>query len=476
MARATLGVIVTNRNFFADSLVISGRQSLLDALEKLDIEPIILEEGTTPLGAVESRFDAQECAQLFKRYQDNIEGVLVSLPNFGNEKGVADALRLADLKVPILVHAFPDTVQELTVAGRRDAFCGKISVTNNLYQYGLRFSLTEQHTLDPQSSEFEGEILKFIQVCKVVNGLRNARLGAIGARPNAFNTVRFSEKLYEAQGIDVSTADLSEIIGQAEKISDQDQVLATTVEQIESYAYAKAVPPTSLRKMAKLKIVIDRWMQENQINATAIQCWDSIQRNYGINACVLMSMMSDKLMPSACETDISGALSMYALTLASNLPAALVDWNNNYEMERNRCILFHCGNWAKSLIPDAEIISAEILGYTLGSENTWGAVQGRVQEGPMTFARIDTDERHGRIHSYVGEGRFTNDPLSKISGSHAVVEVTDLQGLLRHICAHGFAHHCAVTKAKVALIFYEAFNNYLDWEVHFHERSGLLNP
>lgn len=470
MTRATLGVIVTNRNFFADSLVISGRRALLDSLRKLDIEPIIVEDKTTPMGVVESRSDAQRCARLFREHQDKIEGVLVSLPNFGNEKGVADTLRLSDLNVPILVHAFPDTVQELTVAGRRDAFCGKISVTNNLYQYGLRFSLTEQHTLDPQSHEFEGEIFKFIQVCKVVNGLRNARLGAIGARPNAFNTVRFSEKLYEAQGIDVSTADLSEIIGQAEKMADQDPAIIRTMAEIENYAYAKSVPVPSLRKLAKLKIVIDGWMEENQVNATAIQCWDSLQRNYGVNVCVLMSMMSDKLLPSACETDISGALSMYALSLASNYPAALVDWNNNFEMERNRCILFHCGNWAKSLVPDAEIISAEILGHTLGGDNTWGALQGRVPEGPMTFARIDTNERYGRIHSYIGEGRFTNDPLSNISGSHAVVEVTDLPGLLRHICLHGFAHHCAVTSGKVAPILCEAFSNYLDWEVHYHAR------
>ena len=476
MVKATIGVIVTNRNFFADSLVISGRNIILEALRKINIESIILGDDVTPLGAVESRFDAQKCAQLFKKYQDKIEGVLISLPNFGNEKGVADTLRLSNLGVPVLVHAFPDTIQELTIAGRRDAFCGKISVTNNLYQYGIPFSLTEHHTLDPLSPEFEGEILKFIQICKVVKGLRNARLGAIGARPNAFNTVRFSEKLYEAQGIDISTADLSEIIGQAEKISDQDPVVSTTMEEIVGYAYAKAVPPPSLIKMAKLKIVIDRWMDVNQINATAIQCWDSIQQNYGINTCILMSMMSDKLMPSACETDISGALSMYALSLASSMPAALVDWNNNYEMEPDKCILFHCGNWPRSLISDAEIISAEILGYTLGGENTWGAVQGRVPEGPMTFARIDTDDRHGRITSYVGEGRFTTDPLSKISGSHAVVEVIGLQRLLRFVCSHGFAHHCAVIRAKVAPILFEAFNKYLDWDVYFHEQSGVLNP
>jgi L-fucose isomerase-like protein len=248
--------------------------------------------------------------------------------------------------------------------------------------------------------------------------------------------------------------------------------MTTRLQDISDYAHSKKVPPQSLLKMAKLKLVIDQWMGENRIDATAIQCWDSMQQNYGINVCTLMSMMSERLFPSACETDISGALSMYALTLAANSPAALVDWNNNYESDLERCILFHCGNWARSLIPEAEIISAEILGSTLGSENTWGALQGRVPEGPLTFARIDTDDRRGCIQTYFGEGRFTNDPLSTISGSYAVVEVKSLQGLLQFICSHGFAHHCAVTRAIVAQILYEAFNNYLGWEVHYHGKPS----
>jgi len=223
-----------------------------------------------------------------------------------------------------------------------------------------------------------------------------------------------------------------------------------------------------LALMAKLAIVLDDWMDANSIDATAIQCWTSIQQNYGVNACTVMSMMSERLMPSACEVDIAGTASMYALTLAAGTPAALVDWNNNYNDEPDKCLYFHCGNWAKSLGGNIELISAEVLGATLGAENTWGALQGRTSPGPLTYARIDTDDRHGLIHAYVGEGRFTDDPLSTISGSHAVVEVPELQRLLRHICRHGFAHHAAMTKAHVAGIVAEAFENYLGWEVYHH--------
>ena len=127
---------------------------------------------TTKLGAVETWQHAKACADLFSRHRDRIDGVLVCLPNFGDEKGVADALRLSGLHVPVLVQGYPDDLDQLHVQRRRDAFCGKISVCNNLRQYGVPFSLTDRHTIHPASPEFRDELLKFLGVCRVVRGLR----------------------------------------------------------------------------------------------------------------------------------------------------------------------------------------------------------------------------------------------------------------------------------------------------------------
>ncbi len=464
----TLGVIVTNRNFFADHLVADGRQKILDRLQGLGIDTVIVDKETTPLGAVESWDDAKKCGQLFRRHQEEIDGILVSLPNFGNEQGVADAIRESSLDVPVLVHAYPDSTQVLTAAGRRDAFCGKLSVTNNLYQYAIPFSVTQSHTLDPGSEEFAAEIDRFVRICRTVNSLRSARIGAVGARPGAFKTVRYSEKLLESVGMSVQTLDLSDVFGWVERLRDDDQRVTQQLEKVTTYAISDQVPASSLIKIAKLSAVIRSWMDDNDITATAIQCWDSLQQNYGVNVCTLMSMMSDELMPSACETDIAGTVSMYALSLASDKPSALVDWNNNYDDDPNKCIYFHCGNWAKSLVKEIRISTAEVLGTTLGPENTWGAIDGRTQAGPLTYARIDTDDRLGKIKSYFGEGKLTDDPLSRIPGNSAVAEVKDLQGLMRYICKNGFAHHCAMTDAHVADILEEALNYYLGWETYYH--------
>jgi L-fucose isomerase-like protein len=468
----TLGVIIGNRDFFPDRLVTEARNDLLQLFRSLGITPVLLGENDSKLGSVETWNDARKCADLFKTHRDKIEGVLVCLPNFGDEKAVADTIKLSGLNVPVLVQAYPDELDQLNVERRRDGFCGKISVCNNLRQYGFSYSLTSLHTEPVLGPEFRQDLDTFLAVCRVANGLRRARIGAVGARPNAFNTTRYSEKLLEAAGISVSTMDLSEALGEANRLADADARVSRKLEEIRTYAAAGAVPREALLKMAKLGLVIGDWMERLDIQATALQCWSSLQKNYGVNCCTLMSMMSEKLMPSACEVDVAGTVAMYALQLASGAPAALVDWNNNYGNDPNRCVLFHCGNWAKSFIPDAEIATAPILGTTLGEQNTYGAMKGRTPAGPVTFARVTTDDRAGRIRAYTGEGQFTDDPLDTF-GCRAVVEVPQLQKLLRHVCRQGFEHHVAMTAAACAGALQEAFETYLGWETYRHGADGV---
>jgi L-fucose isomerase-like protein len=468
MTSPTLAVVIGNRDFFPDVLVSEARRDLLALFAELNITPVLLDEQTTKLGAVETWGHAKACADLFRLHRDRIEGVLVCLPNFGDEKGVADALKLSGLDVPVLVQACPDDLEALHVQRRRDAFCGKISVCNNLRQYGIKYSLTERHTLSLTSAEFRRELQSFLGVCRVVRGLRRARVGAIGARPNAFNTTRYSEKLLEATGISVSTLDLSEVLDGARKLGDDDGRVRGKLAEIQGYAPAPGAPPPSLVLMAKFGVIVSEWMTRLDLDASAIQCWSSLQQNYGVNCCTIMSMMSEKLMPSACEVDVAGTVAMYALQLASGKPSALVDWNNNYGDDPDKCVFFHCGNWAKAFLPDIEIATAPILGTTLGEQNTWGALAGRTPKGPVTFGRISTDDRHGSIAAYVGEGDFTDDGL-RTFGTRAVVRVPDLQGLMRVICRRGFEHHAAMNGSHTAAVLAEAWENYLGWDVYVHD-------
>jgi L-fucose isomerase-like protein len=288
----TLGVIVGNRNFFPDTLVTQGRRDILEVLAERGIESVIIDEQSTKLGGVETWQDAKKCAALFDEHRKRINGILVVLPNFGDEKGVADTIKLSGLNVPILVQAYPDDLTRFSLDRRRDAFCGKISVCNNLYQYGIPFSVTKRHTVLPKSDAFKADLDAFLAVCRVVDGMKGARLGAVGARPNAFNTTRYSEKLLQAFGISVSCIDLSEVFGRAEKITDQDNLVKERLESIRAYVPTSGIPAPAITKMAKLGVVLDDWMRTYELHASAIQCWDSLQHNYGVNVCTLMSIIS----------------------------------------------------------------------------------------------------------------------------------------------------------------------------------------
>ena len=463
----TLGVIVGNRGFFPDHLARSGREEMLAVFSKAGVRAIAPGPEETKHGAVETRAESRICADLFRRHRDEIDGIVVTLPNFGEERGIADALRMADLDVPVLVQATPDAPSRMTIEDRRDSFCGKMSACNNLKQYGIRYSLTTRHTEAPSSPEFARDLEWFLGVCRVVKGLRRLRIGAIGARPAAFNTVRFSEKLLEASGISVEPIDLSEIVGRINRLKDDDAGVQAKLAAIRAYVPTGGVPVPALLKMAKLAAVVDAWMRETEVAISAVQCWTSLEEFFGVVPCTVMSMMSNELMSSACEVDICGVVGMHALRLASGTPSALLDWNNNYGDDPDKAVCFHCSNLPKHFFEDVRMDYQAIIAGTVGRENTFGTCVGRVKAGPMSFARFSTDDARGRIGGYVGEGAFTNDPLQTFGGA-GVVRIPEMQRLLRFICENGFEHHVAANLSSVAAIVHEATAKYLGWEVYWH--------
>jgi L-fucose isomerase-like protein len=468
-SRMTMGLIVGNRGFFPDHLAKSGREEMLQVLESAGIDVVALTPEQSKHGAVETHEEAKRCAALFRAAGERIDGIIVTLPNFGDERAIADTLRLARLNVPVLVQATPDAPSKMTIAHRRDSFCGKMSACNNLMQYGIPYSLTTLHTESPSSEEFKKDLAWFAGVCRVVNGLRNLRIGAIGARPAAFNTVRYSEKLLEASGISVETLDLSEVLGSISRMRDDDEQAVRKLQTIQKYVSTSGVPQAALLKMAKLGAVVDQWMSSASVHISAVQCWTSIEENLGVVPCTVMSMMSDNLLSSACEVDVCGVLSMHCLRLASETPSALLDWNNNYGSHPDKAVCFHCSNLPKHFFRDVKMDYQEIIAGTVGKDNTFGTCVGRVKSGLMSYARFSTDDRTGRIRGYVGGGNFTDDPLETFGGA-GVVEIPRMQELLRYICENGFEHHVAANFSSVPGILCEAATRYLGWDTYWHAR------
>ncbi len=470
-----LGIVIGSRAFFSPTPCKQARDDVLAQCKALGIKTEILPFEATPNGAVQSIEDAKRYADHFKSMRDDIDGLVICLPNFGDEVAVAELVSRAKLNVPILLQACNDEIDKVDVHSRRDAFCGKISISNNFWQYGVPFSETVRHTVDIASDDFAGDLDRFARVCRTVRGLRNARIGAIGARTGPFHTMRYSEKLLQASGITVVTVDLSEMMHAAGQIDANSPELKAKLEKIESYGTIPSyITKDQIITQAKWTMAVNRWIDENECDASAIQCWRSLQDNFGCATCLTMSMMGEELMPSACEVDVMGALSMYALTLASGAPAAILDWNNNYADEENKCVCTHCGNYPKSFMGvTPEVSELDVLGESIGRAKCFGAVKGKVAAGDMTYFRMSSDDRAGTIKTYVGEGAFTDDPFG-MDGGIAVAEVQDMRRLMGFVTQQGFEHHVAMVRGHYANVVNEAVYRYLGWPIYHH--GGTPEP
>ncbi len=469
----TIGLIVGNRGFFPSHLAQTGRAEMIQVLESAGFKVITLDPSDSPYGSLESLTDARKCADLFDAHRKEIDGILITLPNFGEERPIANALRWSGLQVPVMVQAFPDVVDSMTIADRRDSFCGKMSCCNNLRQYGIAYSLTTLHTVAPTHPTFAADLMRFAAMCRVTRSLRGLRIGALGARPAAFNTVRYSEKILEQYGVSVETLDLYELFGWVNALDSADPAVQAKLAAIHAYVSTNNVPTQALDKMAKFGVAVDRWMTDNRLGASSIQCWTAMEEFFGVVPCTLMSMMSNDLIPSACEVDTMGALAMHVLANASSLPSALVDWNNNYGEDPDKGVVFHCSNLPKDIFKqDAasqpSMYYQEIIAGTVGAENTYGTIYGRVKPNAFTYLRAGTDDVTGTLRAYVGEGEFTDDPLLTFGG-YGVVKVPNLQGLLQYICEEGYEHHVSINPSTTAQAIAEALSKYQGWDIYHHK-------
>lgn len=457
----TIGLIVASREFFPDELSFEGGQKVINQLENAGVNVITAFSPAEGEGLARGREDSEKYAELFKENKEKIDGVLVTLPNFGDEKGVVETFKLSGLDVPTMVHGFPDEIGKMDRKHRRDSFCGKISTCNNLRQANVKFTNTQKHVESPDSKEFSQDIDKFKRICKTVTGLKNARLGVVGLRPNAFQTVRFSEKILEGEGISVENVSLVKTLQESENLDKSNSVVQEFLERAENY-FELELPEDDILKTAKLGAFLSKWVERNELDAISFQCWPDIEEYFGISPCGSMSLLSEFLVPSACESDVMGSLSMHALQLASGEPAALIDLNNNYGDEEDKFLAFHCSNFAPSFFENEKCE----LGYH-DMQEVYGACSGRIKAGPVTFLRVSTDDCEGKVKAYIAEGEFTDDKVETFGG-YGVAKVKDLESLMSFIVEEGFEHHTAMVLDHVGESVEEALEKYMDWEVYRH--------
>lgn len=452
-----------NRGFFPASLIAGARQEMAAVLKSLGHDVLMLDADATRNGAVETVAEGEVYANFLRANQGNYDGVILCLPNFGDETGAVAALQ--DAGVPIFIQAYPDDLDKMAPDSRRDSFCGKISIMDVFKQYGIKFTALKPHTVSPASDRFKANMDAFNAVCQVVKGMRRMVVGAVGARTTPFKTVRVDEVTLQRHGITVETLDFSEIIARVKSLSTSSAAYREKAQVLMAYAPCEEIPEHAFENLSRLGVVLDQVINEYKMDAVAVRCWLELQQQLGISVCVLMGEMNNRGIPAACEVDVANAVSMQALRLASGSPAALLDWNNNYGDDDDRCILFHCGPVPASLMTDrGRLTDHSILANSLGPGCAFGCHQGRIAPTDITFSGLLTDA--GTLRLYLGEGRITPDPIpAEFFGCAGVAQISHLQDVLLHIGRYGFRHHVSITPGFVQAPVKEALENYLGFEV-----------
>ncbi len=463
MKKTTFALFFGNRGFFPASLIAGAREEMRSALTALGHEVLMLDDSATRYGAVETPQEGEIYANFLRENRGKFGGVILCLPNFGDENGAVTALQEAG--VPILIQAYPDDYDQMGPAARRDSFCGKLSIMDVFRQYGVKFTALKPHTVRPGTDRFKANIDEFDRACQVVNGVKGMVVGAIGARTTPFKTVRIDEVALQRRGVTVETFDMSEVFHRMRAVKPAEASYGEKSVQLREMTTWDDVPESAFDQIVRLGVTLDQMIEEARLDAVAIRCWTEIQLQMGISPCVAMGSLNDLGLAAACEVDLGNAVAMKAMHLASYQPVGLLDWNNNYYDEDDKCILFHCGPMPASLMDGkGHVTDHAILMNSVGEGKSYGPNVGRIKPMDFTFGSLMTDE--GRVKMYLGEGRFTHDPIpDDFFGVAGVAEIPNLQEVLLHIGVNGHRHHVSITPGRVSKPLVEALGHYLEFDI-----------
>jgi L-fucose isomerase-like protein len=465
MKKLTFALYFGNRGFFPGELIDAARKEMREAVKKTGHDSIEMDSSLTRYGAVETMAEGKLYAKFLEENRGKYDGVILCLPNFGDENGAVAALRNAD--VPILLQAYPDEFGLMDFEHRRDAFCGKLSIADVFRQNGIAFTAFEPHTCHPASEEFGHQLTTFAQVCSVVKRMRTFNVGAIGARTTVFKTIRFDELALSNYDINTETLDLSQLFAMMHSVDKNSDEFKQARSKIAAAADCSKMPEERLEAHAALYVSLKKIASDYYLDAMGLRCWNEMQSEFKIAPCMTMGILNQEGLPVACELDVCNAIAMAALQAASDAAPICMDWNNNYGDDPDKCILFHCG----SVPPEAMTEKGHVISHKMfdkGSEKLggigWGCNQGRVRPSPMTYLSAKTEDGH--LSFYMGEGYITDDPIEhSFFGCAGVAQIAGLQQVLRGICKQGFRHHVSLALDHVEEALREAFETYLGYDV-----------
>ena len=457
-----MALLVANRGFFPSEFLDDARKEMTQAAAKHGIELLMMDPSLTRYGAVETTQEGMKFHKFLDEHYGEYDGVIVTLPNFGDENGIKAAL--CDVTVPVLVQAYPDEIGKMDFARRRDAFCGKLGLCSVFKQMDFKFTSGQPFVMHPLSEEFDSELRDFAAICHIVKAMRHLRVGAFGARTTAFKSVRYDEIAMERRGVEVETYDLSALLARYRKMNDTDALVKEWNERLHAAMSFEGAPEYAEKALSRFGATMQAYVEEHNLGAVSLRCWPEIQEELRIAPCSLLGCLNMMGIPAACEADVSNVYPMAALHAASQASVACCDLNNNYGTDPNKLILFHCGPVPVDMMTKPGVIEEhKMFVKGSGTNCSWGLNVGRIKPGLITYVGGRTD--NGECQFYMSTGEITTDEIEpEYFGTPGVMHSEDLQRKLQNICYGGFRHHTTFTFGDWERAIDEALVKYLGYK------------
>ena len=456
-----LALLVANRGFFPSSVIESAYEEMRQAAAKVGVELLEIAKDKVKYGAVETTQEGMIYHDFLEEHHGEYDGVIICLPNFGDENGIKAALR--DINVPVLLQAYPDEIGKMDFARRRDAFCGKLGLCAVFKQMGFKFTSGKPFVMHPLSDAFHKELTEFVAICNIVKKMRYMRLGVFGARTTAFKSVRFDEGAMERLGCDTESFDFTAVMEKYNEISADSEEAKFFREKLLATADFSDAADYALDNLSRFGATLMWFVKDQKLDAISVRCWSELQHLLHIAPCSLLGIFNSLGIPASCETDASNSIAMMALHAASGTPCGCLDINNNYGEEENKAILFHCGPLPVELMTGPGHIEEHLMFTKTQGENcSWGLNVGHIKPGVVTFAGARTE--NGEVHYYVEKGVVTEDQIEDgYFGTPGVIEVENLQDKLFSMQEEGFRHHTIITAGDHVREVEEALSKYLGY-------------
>ena len=480
--KINLGIVAVSRDCFPIELSKKRRTSVVEECKAKNIAVTEIET------IVENEKDSLKALEELR--QMKINALVIFLGNFGPEGPTT--LLAQKFDGPVMFVAAAEETGDNLIQGRGDAFCGMLNTSYNSALRHLRPYIPEYPV--GIASEVADMIGDYLPIARIVCGLRKLKIFSFGPRPQDFLACNAPIKPLFDIGVEImenSELDLYDIYLSAK---DDPNIKAVAEDMAKELGEGNNYPDL-LEKLAQYEIALTRFI-ENNLGASeyavfANKCWPAFEEYFRFVPCYVNSRLASQGFPVACEVDIYGALSEYMATCATELPATLLDINNNvpydmYEEAKDRIesykpsdlfMGFHCGNTASSCMVNPEMKYQLIMNRLMESgkdpEITRGTLEGRIRPSDITLFRLQSTA-DTILRAYIAEGEVLDiDPKS--FGSIGVFAVKEMARFYRHVLIEKrFPHHSGVAFKHTGKALFSAVKLLGVEDVAFNQPAGML--